>query len=195
MRRAAVLLTLSVLACLFQSPAAKAQIEPFVGQVLIVPYNFAPRGFHLCDGTILQISSNTALFSLLGTTYGGDGVHTFALPDLRGRAPVGMGQGPGLPPHNLGQTGGEETVTLDISQLPPHRHVPVATASAANTGSPSGAYWAMPRALLYSTGAPSVAMNAAAVGPVGGGLPHDNLKPYLAMNYIIALQGIFPARD
>jgi microcystin-dependent protein len=196
MRRSASLLFLICLIALFRSPMACAQgANPYLGQLMIVPYNFAPMGWALCQGQLLSISQNTALFSLLGTFYGGDGITTFALPDLRGRAPIGVGQGPSLQPYNQGETGGEETVTLTLSQIPNHSHMPTGAASAANTGSPGGAYWAMPRALLYSSSAPVVDMSAGALGSTGGGQPHDNMKPFLVMNYIIALQGVYPPRS
>jgi microcystin-dependent protein len=195
MRRATLLLLLATSVCLFRSPSALAQSTPYLGQIMIVPYNFAPIGWETCDGQILSISQNTALFALLGTTYGGDGVTTFALPDLRGRVPIGMGQGPGLSSYVEGETGGEETVTLTLSQIPSHVHVPLGSTTVANTGSPAGANWAMPRVLLYSSGAPNVAMSSAALGNTGGGQPHDNMKPYLVMTYIIAVVGVFPSRS
>jgi microcystin-dependent protein len=195
MRRATLLLLLATFACLFSSPTALAQaLGPFLGQIMIVPYNFAPRGWQTCDGQLMSIAQNTALFSLLGTTYGGDGRTTFALPDLRGRVPIGMGQGPGLISYNEGDQGGEETVTLTLFQIPNHTHVPLGSPTVANTGSPAGANWAMPRVLLYSSGAPSVVMSGAALGSTGGNQPHDNMKPYLVMTYIIAIVGIFPSR-
>jgi microcystin-dependent protein len=195
MRRIALFTLFAGLLASFGSPTARAQTEPFVGQILIVPFNFAPKGFAFCNGQILLISQNVALFSLLGTTYGGDGRTTFALPDLQGRVPIGMGQGPGLSTYNLGQKGGEEFVTLTLAQIPSHSHIPMAGASPANSGSPAGNYWSMPRVLLYSSTAPDTAMNPAALGMTGGGQPHENRKPFLVMNYIIALQGIYPARS
>ena len=120
---------------------------------------------------------------------------TFALPDLRGRVPVGMGQGPGLSQYDLGQSGGTESVTLSLSQIPSHTHVPMGSAASATTGSVSESYWATPRALLYSSSAPSSQMSAEAIGSTGGSQPHENRKPFLAINYIIALQGIFPSRS
>ncbi len=199
MRRFGLLLLLASVLCLFGPPAAHAQTQPFLGQILIVPYNFAPLGFADCDGQLLSISSNTALFSLLGTYYGGDGIHTFALPDLQGRVPIGQGTGPGLSPYVVGENGGEESVTLLLSQIPSHSHGAMGAASTANTGSPLNAYWATPRALLYSAAAPNVAMNPLALGTAGGlaGVtqPHENRKPFLVMRYVIAMQGIFPARS
>jgi microcystin-dependent protein len=195
MRRSGLLLLLASVFGLFSSPAAHAQATPYVGQIMIVGFNFAPKGWATCDGQLLSISQNAALFSLLGTFYGGDGKSNFALPDLRGRVPIGWGQGPGLQLHDQGETGGEETVTLTLSQIPSHTHTAMGAASVANTGSPSNAYWAMPRALLYSAAAPNTAMNGAALDTVGGGQPHDNMKPYLVMTYVIALEGVFPPRS
>lgn len=160
---------------------------------MIVPYNFAPEGWQFCNGQLLSISEFDVLFNLIGTTYGGDGQTTFALPDLRGRVPIGMGTGPGLSPYPLGQMGGVENVTLTLSQIPSHTHVPMGAASVANTGSPTNAAWAMPRVLLYSSSAPEVPMSMEALGSTGGGQPHDNLKPYLVMNYVIAIYGIYPS--
>lgn len=180
--------------CLFAT-AAFGQ-DRFLGSVSLVPYNFAPRGSALCNGQLMAISQNTALFSLLGTMYGGDGRTTFALPDLRGRIPVGMGSGPGLTPRTMGELSGEESVTLTLTQMPAHNHIARASATAGNTVSPTGAYWApAPRMLLYSAATPLMPMNPLALGNAGGGLPHDNLKPYLTLNYIIWLQGIFPPRS
>lgn len=194
MRRSALLLLASVF-CLFGSPTAHAQSNSYVGQIMIVAFNFAPVGWATCDGQIMSISENVALFTLLGTTYGGDGQTTFALPDLRGRMPIGFGQGPGLEPYYLGQTGGVESVTLLLSQIPAHTHTAMGAASTANTGSPNNAYWATPRALLYSAAAPDTPMNAGALATTGGGQPHENRKPFLVMNYLIALQGVYPARN
>jgi microcystin-dependent protein len=199
MRRSGLLLLLASLFCLFSPPAAHAQIEPFVGQIMIVPYNFAPVGFADCDGQLLSIAGNTALFSLLGTTYGGDGRSTFALPDLQGRVPIGLGQGPGLQEYDMGETGGVESVTLTVSQIPSHTHGVMGSASTANTGSPTNALWATPRVLLYSAAVPNVAMNALALGTAGGSAgvtqPHENRKPFLVMRYIIAMRGIYPSRS
>ncbi len=179
----------------FSIPIAARAQERYLGSIALVAFDFPPNGWATCDGQLLSISQNTALFSLLGTTYGGDGITTFALPDLRGRMPVGQGQGPGTSSYSMGQRGGTETETLTISQIPQHTHVPVGSASPANTGSVSGTYWATPRLLLYSSAAPSVPMNSVAIGSTGANQPHDNQKPYLTINYIIALVGIFPSRS
>jgi microcystin-dependent protein len=194
MRRPAWLLLFAFFVSLSATPGAPAQ-DRLVGSIIIVSFNFPPKGFALCDGQLLPISQNTALFSLLGTTYGGDGRTTFALPDLRGRAPIHQGQGPGLQDYVIGQTGGEETVTLDIAQIPNHTHVPMASTAPANTGTVAGATWGRPRVLLYSASAPSTPMSSAALSPAGGSQPHDNLKPFLVVNYAIALQGIYPSRN
>jgi microcystin-dependent protein len=167
----------------------------YLGSVALVSFNFAPKGWAVCDGQLLSIAQNTALFSLLGTTYGGNGINTFALPDLRGRMPIGPGQGPGLNSYTAGESGGSETETLTLAQIPAHSHTPIGSASPANTGSVSGTYWATPRLLLYSNVTPSVPMSGMAIGSTGGGQPHDNQKPYLTITYIIALEGIFPSRN
>jgi microcystin-dependent protein len=175
--------------------------DPFVAEIRIFAGNFAPTGWALCNGQLLPISQNTALFSLIGTYYGGDGKSTFALPDLQGRTPVQVGQGPGLSLYDQGQAGGINAVTLLASELPPHNHVLNAKLAAADTASPTGASWARPQygrqgINAYSTipGNPAV-MHPAAIAPAGGGLPHNNLQPYLVLNFIIALQGIFPPRS
>jgi microcystin-dependent protein len=194
MRRLSLLASLLMGICLF-APFASAQ-ERFLGSISLVPYNFAPFGTALCNGQILSISQNTALFSLLGTTYGGNGQTNFALPDLRGRMALGMGQGVGLSPRTQGELGGEESVTLTVAQLPTHSHQAVASASPGNTVSPSGAYWAPgPRLLLYSAPSGLVAMNPATVSPTGSNQSHDNRKPFLTLNYVIWMQGIFPSRS
>lgn len=190
-RRWLVLLLASVLALV---SAVSAQ-DRYLGSISLVPYNFAPRGSAFCNGQLLAIQSNTALFSLLGTYYGGDGIRTFALPDLRGRVAIGMGTGPGLTRRDLGEVGGEENVTLLVSQLPAHTHAALASTMPGNTVSPAGAYWATgPRVLLYSGATNLQFMSPFAVNNAGGGMPHENRKPFLTMNYVIWLQGIFPPR-
>jgi microcystin-dependent protein len=193
MRRLSLLASLLLGICLL-APFASAQ--RFLGSISLVPYNFAPLGSSFCDGHLLPINQNTALFSLIGTFYGGDGITTFALPDLRGRMAIGQGQGIGLSPRTVGDSFGEESVTLTVGQLPAHSHQAVASASPGNTVSPSGAYWAPgPRLLLYSSAMSPVPMNAATVSSTGGSQPHDNRKPFLTLNYVIWLQGIFPTRS
>ena len=194
MRRLSLLASVLLCMCLL-AVSASAQ-ERFIGSISLVPYNFNPTGTAFCNGQLMSISQNTALFSLIGTYYGGNGTSNFALPDLRGRMAVGMGQGPGLSLYDIGQYGGEEQVTLTIGQMPQHTHAAVASATAGNTVSPSGAYWAPgPRLLLYSAATNLTPMSPGAVGLAGGGQPHDNLKPYLTLNYVIWTVGIFPARS
>ena len=169
-------------------------MDPFLGELRLFGFNFAPVGWAMCQGQLIGISQNTALFSLLGTMYGGDGMSTFGLPDLRGRTAVGMGQGPGLADYVQGQVGGTETVTLTAAQLPAHNHS-VAASSAATGKSPAATvpgYTA--DGSTYGTTA-DLAMSPTMVGGGGGGQPHANLQPYLALNWCIALQGIFPSRS
>lgn len=171
--------------------------DPFVAEIRIFPFNFAPKGWAFCDGQIMPISQNTALFSLLGTTYGGDGKTTFALPNLQGSAPVHQGQGPGLSNYFEGQTGGAETITLLQSELPAHAHQ-VIGASGSGPTSPAGNTWgSLPGRTPppeYADGSPNVLMGNT-LSPAGGGLPHNNMQPYLTLNFCIALQGIFPPRS
>lgn len=170
-------------------------MDPFLGQILLVPYTYAPFGWAFCQGQTMSIAQNSALFSLLGVTYGGDGVNTFNLPDLRGRVPVGAGQGPGLQPYTLGQAQGTENVTLIASQMPIHTHGIQAVDDDPNSGSPTNAYPAVTNPASYSTSAPSTMMANLMVAPTGGSAPHSNLQPLLSLNYIIALTGIFPPRS
>jgi microcystin-dependent protein len=177
--------------------------SPFVAEVRIFPFNFAPKGWAFCFGQLLPISQNTALFSLLGTTYGGDGRSTFALPNLQGCSPMQPGQGPGLTLRDLGETGGEETVTLLQTEMPIHSHTVMADTGAANSGDPTGniyktalipgnppsAVWA------YNAGPPNTQSNVLNIGATGGSFPHNNLMPYLTLNFCIALQGVFPPRS
>ncbi len=169
---------------------------PFLGQVIPVPYNFAPNGWAFCNGQIMAIAQNTALFSLLGTSFGGDGRTTFALPNLQGRVAINAGQGTGLSPYNLGDTGGADMVTLILSQLAEHSHGALGFGRAGDNTSPAGADWARPAIdTPYGTSSPAGAMSAAATSATGGGQPHENRQPYLVLNYVIALQGIFPSRS
>lgn len=167
---------------------------PFIGEIRLFGFGFPPRGWALCEGQLLPISQNQALFSLLGTTYGGNGTTDFALPDLRGRVPLHHGQGPGFPSYVLGQQGGVEEVTLTIDQLGPHSHLSAAQSGAGTSASPFGDVWARSEVAQYGTPA-AASMDPAAVSPVGASQPHDNLAPYLTLNYCIALQGIFPSRS
>jgi microcystin-dependent protein len=165
--------------------------NPFLASIILFAGNFAPRGWAFCDGQILPIAQNTALFSLLGTTYGGNGLTTFALPDLRSRVPNHAGQGPGLSDYDLGQVGGEEFVTLLVSQLPSHTHSQPATNGEQTTNRPNTA---LPAAGgVYSNESDGSALHP--TSPVGGSQPHNNIQPYLTLNYIIALEGIYPSRN
>jgi microcystin-dependent protein len=179
--------------------------ENFLGQVSLFGFNFAPLGWALCQGQILSIGQSTALFSLLGTTYGGNGTSNFALPDLRGRVPNNQGEGPGLSPYDIGEIEGVETVTLTQSQMPTHNHNLFAIPANATTASPSGALLAQ----AHDPGRGALAINRYAVLPSpttnlspnelgafpGGNGPHNNLQPFLTLNWCIALQGIFPSRN
>jgi microcystin-dependent protein len=170
--------------------------DPFVAEIRIFPFNFAPKGWAWCNGQLLPLSQNTALFSLLGTTYGGDGKSTFALPDLQGRAPMHPGQGPGLSLHDLGESSGSETVTLLQSEIPLHTHNLTASQADALEGSPTGQLFATGIGVsAYATPGAATQLNAAALSPAGGGLPHNNLQPYLTFYFNIALQGVFPPRS
>lgn len=171
-------------------------MEPFVAEVKIFAGNFAPRGWATCNGQLMPLSQNTALFSLLGTTYGGDGKSTFALPDLQGRTPMGPGQGPGLSYHDLGESAGEETLTLLLSELPQHNHGIGAVNFPGDTNQPVGnALARSSEGSIYSTAAsPMVQLGANAIAPMGTNQPHNNMQPYLTLTFIIALQGIFPQR-
>jgi microcystin-dependent protein len=169
--------------------------EPFLGEIRIFGFNFAPRGWAFCQGQILSISENTALFALLGTTYGGNGQTTFALPDLRGRVANSFGQGPGLANYDLGEVSGSENVTLNSSQMPQHSHGVVANGGAATETRPDGGVPARTAAPAYATAPDGTAMNGGMIGPAGGSQPFSNLPPFLTLNFCIALQGIFPSRN
>lgn len=175
--------------------------DQYVGEIRIFAGNFAPTGWATCDGQLLPISQNTALFSLLGTNYGGNGTSNFGLPDLRGRSPLGWGDGPGLSPVVVGEIVGTDAVALTGAEIPSHTHqvrtVPAATTG--TTGNPSGAAWAQARQgrvteLQYGTGTPDTQLAGTALAPVGSGQPHNNRAPYLTLTFIIALQGVFPQR-
>jgi microcystin-dependent protein len=171
--------------------------DPFVAEIRIFGFNFAPTGWALCDGQLMPISQNTALFSLLGTTYGGDGKSTFALPDLQGNAPMHPGQGPGLSLHDLGEEGGVASLTLLQTEMPAHVHALNASTQPGEDASPVGE--SLARSVggsLYQTALnPLVALDPGALSPAGGSLPHNNLMPYLTLNFCIALQGVFPPRS
>ncbi len=168
--------------------------SPFLGQVAMFGGNFAPQGWAFCDGQLLPISQNTALFSLLGTTYGGNGQTTFALPNLQGASPLHPGTGTGLTPRNLGDTGGVANVTLTVAQLPNHTHTARGIAAGGTQQAPTNDVWAEIRGVPYAP-TPNSAMAQSAANQTGGSQPHNNLPPYLVVNFIIALQGIFPARN
>jgi microcystin-dependent protein len=171
--------------------------DPFVAEIRMFPGNFAPKGWAFCNGQLLPISQNTTLFSLLGTTYGGNGTSNFALPDLQGRAPMHPGQGPGLSLRDLGEEGGQETVTLAVQEIPLHNHTANASTNPTNTQSPAGAVWSKEIGagfLDYGGLTGNNQMSPAALAPTGGGQPHQNMQPYLTVNFIIALQGVFPPR-
>jgi len=172
--------------------------DPFVAEIRIFPFNFAPKGWAFCNGQLLPLSQNTALFSLLGTTYGGDGKSTFALPNMQGNAPMHPGQGPGLSLHDLGETGGSQTVTLLESEMPAHSHAMMAQNQPAQVDAPgpdrtfarsSGGFAYKPAP--YTT---IVQFSPNMIGPAGGDQPHNNMMPFLALNFNIALQGVFPPR-
>ena len=169
--------------------------EPFVGEIRMFAGNFAPRGWAFCDGQLLAVSQNDALFSLFGTIYGGDGRTTFGLPDLRGRIPIHAGTGPGLSPRRLGEKSGAENVTLSPGELPPHSH-PVRTSTAAGTDNvPTDEYLgASSNVRLYRPQPPDVAMSADSITAAGGGQQHNNVMPFLCINFIVALVGIYPSR-
>jgi microcystin-dependent protein len=172
--------------------------EPFVGQIQIFGFNFAPQGWALCAGQILPISQNTALFSILGTTYGGDGKSNFALPNLQGRVPIQQGQGSGLTLRSLGEIGGEEFVTLSANQMPGHTHAANCNNAVGTAYDPAGQVWSQDAGgnQEYGTGAVvGKHMSSNAVLQAGGGQPHNNLQPYLVLNYCIAMQGVFPPRS
>lgn len=163
--------------------------EPFLGEIRLFPFGLIPRGWAPCEGQILQIVTNQALFSILGTTYGGNGTTTFALPDLRGRVPVHVG-----PNASYGQSAGEAAHTLTVSELPAHSHQVQASSNPADAVSPQGTAWAS-TASPYAAVSPNAKMNLSAISAAGGGQPHSNMQPYLAMNFCIALEGIYPSRS
>jgi microcystin-dependent protein len=172
--------------------------DQFVAEIRVFPFNFAPTGWAFCDGQIMPISQNTALFSLLGTTYGGDGKSTFALPDMQGNAAMQPGQGQGLSLRDLGEMSGVESITLLVSEIPLHTHALHAAdpqdAGNLQVGAPERALAKSGSAQAYGPAANLVQMAPQALAPAGGGLPHNNMQPYLTLNYCIALQGIFPQR-
>lgn len=166
--------------------------EPFLGEIRTFAGNFAPTGWALCDGRLLPIAQYTALFSLLGTTYGGDGKITFGLPNLQGSAPMHWGDGPGLTPRTIGETGGSSSVTVLVTEMPGHSHLLGASQSSASALSPTDNV--LGDTSLYAGPPYTQALAPQALAPAGGSQPHDNMQPYLALTFIIALQGIFPSR-
>lgn len=169
--------------------------DPFVAEIRVFPFNFAPKGWAWCDGQLLPLSQNTALFSLLGTTYGGNGKSNFALPDLQGSVPMHPGQGPGLSLYDLGQVGGSENVSLLLSEIPSHTHaLRVAGSDDAETNTPTNNALSRAKLNIYSNNTTVTPMAFEALAPAGGGLPHNNMMPYLTFYFCIALQGVFPPR-
>lgn len=173
------------------APSPEFVDQPYYGELIVVAFNFAPRNYAFCNGQILAIAQNQALFSLLGTTFGGNGVTTFCLPDLRGRALVGQGGGPGLSYRTLGEQAGQENVTITANQMPAHVHLVPTSASATST-TPTNGYYAPAGANAY---APYTSTPVLTTGSAGGNQPHLNLPPYLVLNWCIALSGIFPSRS
>lgn len=170
--------------------------EPFLGEIQVFAFAFPPRGWAHCDGQLLPIAQNTALFSLLGTMYGGDGKTTCGLPDLAGRAAMTAGQGPGLTNRPLGDSGGKETETLTESEIPQHTHALQASNRLGNSGDPDGKTFATAQGADIYAGARSDAeLSPQALAPSGAGMPHDNMQPYLSLSFCIALQGMFPPRQ
>lgn len=169
--------------------------DPFVAEIRIFPFNFAPYGWAFCDGQLIPLSQNTALFSLLGTTYGGNGKSNFALPDLQGRAPMHPDQGPGLSLHDLGETGGSETISLLLSEIPYHTHAYNVSSQLGMENNPAGQQLAQGDGInLFAPASSLVGMAEQALQPAGGSAPHNNMMPYLTLNFCIALQGVFPPR-
>lgn len=168
--------------------------EPFLGEIRAFGFNFAPTGWAQCNGQLLPLSQNTALFALLGTYYGGDGKSTFALPNLEGAAPMHQGQGPGLSERVIGETGGENFVTLLGSEIPAHTHFISGSARPANENDPNNFYWGSVANLYSPSANPAQQMAFETLGIAGGSQPHNNMQPYLTLNFCIALQGIFPSR-
>ncbi|MBW2468192.1 MAG: phage tail protein [Deltaproteobacteria bacterium] len=191
-----VLICFFIVAGAYVLPGDVAAQDPFIGEIRLFAGNFAPRGWALCDGQLLPIPQYTALFAILGTTYGGDGRTTFALPDLRGRAPIHAGQGPGLLNRRLGQRGGREDVALAVEELPPHSHQAVGSTNPTSATTPAGKVWGSTgRTRLYAAPGAPANLSPAAIANTGAGMSHENMPPYLVINYIIALQGLFPPRN
>ncbi len=170
--------------------------EPFVGEVRLFAGNFAPSGWAFCDGQLVPISENETLFNLIGTTYGGDGQNTFALPDLRGRVPVHQGSNGQSGSYVIGQQGGVETATLTAAQMPQHTHAMLASTTAASSVHAAADVLGSSATMnLYGAGAPNMAMDPNAISQLGGGQPHENMPPYVALNYIVSFFGVFPSQN
>ena len=165
---------------------------PYVGEIRLFGGNFAPAGWAWCNGATIPISENETLFNLIGTYYGGDGSSTFCLPDLQGRVPIHQGTGPSGQTYQLAQTGGQETVTLTINEMPSHNHAPGAQSAPGTQSTPAGGVWATSASAQFSSVAPNVAMDGAAVVSTGGSQPHDNMIPFLVVTFIISLFGVYP---
>lgn len=168
--------------------------QPFIGEIRMFGGNFAPAGWAFCAGQLMPISENDALFTLIGTTYGGDGQETFGLPDLQGRLPMHMGTGGGLSTRQIGENGGVETVTLTVNQIPIHNHAPLAVSGSGNQATPQNGVWAGAAASIYTTNPPNTPLTATLGGGTGGSQPHENMMPFLAISFIISLFGIFPTQ-
>ncbi len=168
--------------------------QPYVGEIFIAAFNYAPSGFYPCQGQLLSISENDVLFTLIGTTYGGDGQNTFGMPDLRGRMPIGQGQGPGLSPRTLGELDGSEQIQLTVNNLPAHNHALRAASNAGDTPVPTDKLLANTGALdkEYTSSGPVVSMNNASIGNTGSNLPHTNMPPFLSLNFYISAFGFYP---
>jgi microcystin-dependent protein len=169
--------------------------DPFIGEIRMFGGNFAPLGWMLCEGQLLEIATNDALFTLIGTTYGGNGTSHFALPDLRGRIPIHAGQGAGLSNRVLAETGGAESVTLTVNQIPAHSHPPQCQSGNGNQAGPANGVWAASTLNQYSNAGATGAMNPACILGSVGSQPHDNMMPFLCINFIIAIEGIFPPQN